>query len=85
MFDLISLAMQTQQFFSQHSAPFFDSIAVINLEACGGGGELVVSCLWVSYKVIPASKQLPAKGEGTILCSISSFIGISCHSKKESH
>lgn len=79
MFDMISLAMQK---FSQHSAPFFDATAVINLEACGGGCELVVSCLWVTYKVIPAGKQLPTKGEGTILCSISSFIGISCHSRR---
>lgn len=80
--DQSSYTDPTIKFFSKHSASFFDFITVINLEACGGGGKLVVSCLWVSYKVIPAGEQLPAKGESSILCSISSFIGISCHSRR---
>lgn len=66
----------------------FDSVVKIivyryefmsDLEASCDGSILVVGCLRVSNEVIPASEQLPAKDKVTLLCPITSFIGISCH------
>lgn len=50
-----------------------------NLEVGGNGGILVVRSLWVSNQVVPASEHLPAEGEVSLLCPITSFICIASH------
>lgn len=54
-----------------------------DLEAGGDGGVLIVCSLRISYQIIPAGEHLPAEGEFSLLCSITSFICITSHPEKK--
>lgn len=49
------------------------------LKTGGNGGIFIICSLGVSYQVVPAGEHLPAKDKVILLCSVSSYIGITSH------